>query len=752
MKEEKVNILEIEERLNNLKKEKESLEKQASQIKNGYFTAYSIRPAGRHVLTIGEDLIQDKIAAIIELVKNAYDADSNDVIISFIHKNKGDLLEIRISDHGNGMSTRDVIEKWMVPSTRYKAEERKSPKGRIMQGRKGIGRYAVSTLGNKFELETVDEKGEKTTLNIDWNDFKKYEYLDQVEIPIHSEMTKASSGTILKAYSDIEHEQYWNEDNFKKLRFELKKLIPPQKEDVVDNNFKITLSLNGVFGDTNKKLVEEMEPYPILELFDYRISGTVESDGKATLSYRNNKIKNGETITIQREFSQTNCGKLIFDIRVYDRDKDSIELLIKRGLKDSGTGKYLGKLQARQLLDSVNGIGVYRNGFRIRPLGDVDYDWLKLNEKRVQNPSMKIGSNQVIGYVYVESEENSGLEEKSARDGLKDNIAYSRLKEITVEIIKELETRRFAFRRKMGMSSASKKTEQELEKLYDYSALIKSVSKSLVNAGVSQTKINGIIQLIEKEQEEKNTTVVEIKKIIAIYQGQATLGKIVNIILHEGRRPLNYFKNQVPNLRYYVEKFTKTHESSSAEKIIDLGASIGNSAEAFVNLFGRLDPLAARRRSTKEEFTLLEVLNNTIGIFSHELEINNIIVDIQCEPTIKFYGWKQDLIVVFSNLFDNSIYWIKEKNMKKRDITISVLVEDGLLIDYRDSGPGIDAELLESGIIFEPEFTTKSEGTGLGLAIAGEAANRNGLSLVALQNEHGAYFRIQSENGDNNDI
>ena len=61
-------------------------------------------------------------------------------------------------------------------------------------------------------------------------------------------------------------------------------------------------------------------------------------------------------------------------------------------------------LQARQLLNDVNGIGVYRNGFRIRPLGDADFDWLKLNEQRVQNPSMKIGSNQVVGYVHVESE------------------------------------------------------------------------------------------------------------------------------------------------------------------------------------------------------------------------------------------------------------------------------------------------------------------------------------------------------------
>ena len=38
--------------------------------------SHKIRPAGRLVLTIGRDLIQDSYAAVVELVKNAYDADS----------------------------------------------------------------------------------------------------------------------------------------------------------------------------------------------------------------------------------------------------------------------------------------------------------------------------------------------------------------------------------------------------------------------------------------------------------------------------------------------------------------------------------------------------------------------------------------------------------------------------------------------------------------------------------------------------
>ena len=139
--------------------------------------------------------------------------------------------------------------------------------------------------------------------------------------------------------------------------------------------------------------------------------------------------------------------------------------MIGRGLKDE-LGHYVGKNQARQLLNTYNGIGVYRNGFRLRPLGDADFDWLKLNEQRVQNPSLRIGSNQAIGYVQIQLEYQSGLTEKSARDGLKENEAFDRLKKITKAVIAKLETRRFEYRRKEGLSRPALKVERELERLF----------------------------------------------------------------------------------------------------------------------------------------------------------------------------------------------------------------------------------------------------------------------------------------------
>lgn len=740
-------ITEIEKRLDELRTEREELLQAASAIEGAHLSTYEIRPAGRHLLTIGEDLIQDQYAAIVELVKNCYDADSPDAIIVFRGIPEDDCLEICVEDHGHGMSTKDIINKWLVPSTDYKLSVRKSPSGRTMQGRKGIGRYAASILGDDLKLQTVDKSGTETSLYIKWDDLKHYQYLDQIQVPIETKQTDKKPGTLLTMRSKLSSNEYWNDKTFQKLRFELKKLIPPKEDSTFDSNFKITLKFENFFSDDRENRCETIKPYPILEFYDYRISGNITADGLGSLLYENNKIANSAVEHIDVNYGPTGCGSLSIDIRVYDRDKDAIDQLISRGLQDEA-GKYVTKLQARQLLNDVNGIGVYRNGFRIRPLGDADFDWLKLNEHRVQNPSMKIGSNQVVGYVHVESEEISGLEEKSARDGLKDNAAYEALKAITRSVIVELEKRRYTFRRKLGLSNPSKKIERQLEGLYDYAPLKKSVSATLEKAGIPSPVMEEIANLISKEENKKNETIEEIRRAVAVYQGQATLGKIINIILHEGRRPLNYFKNQIPNLRFYGERFSQKRDELSYNEIVRLTGGISSNAEVFVNLFGRLDPLSAKRRDTKSKFLLGDSLKGAIAVFEKEYADNEIQISLHCPSNITFVGWEQDIYTIMVNLLDNSLFWIIEKKCSIREVDINVReTENGFVLDYTDSGPGISNELLESGVIFDPEFSTKPQGkgTGLGLSIAGEAATRNGLTLTAVQRENGAHFILSTD-------
>ena len=704
---------------------------------------FRIRPAGRHILTIGRDLIQDSYAAVVELVKNAYDADSPDVNIEFTATPDRDSYTIVVSDHGHGMSRDTVINKWMVPSTDDKLQRKKSPAGRIMQGSKGIGRYATAVLGTDLLLETITSEGEKTTLLVEWEKFNKSHLLNDVEILIKTVETSEPSGTQLTMKGNERFFASWDKDQFNKLRYELKKLTSPVESELSDDRFCVKLRVEG-FSD-EMDLEESVEPFPIFDLFDYRIAGTVSADGKGSLTYSLQKVRNAADENIPFNFGDpTGCGELIFDVRVYDRESKAIDSLIQRGLKDE-SGNSVGKNEARRLLNYYNGIGVYRNGFRVRPLGDAEYDWLKLNFRRVQNPSLRIGSNQVIGYVKIQSENQSGLIEKSARDGLKENNAFDQLKKITLSVIAELEKRRFSYRQEAGLSRPALKVERELERLFSYDEMKREIRTQLNLSLTGQKAANNIIEIINQEEEERNKVVEEIRKAVAIYQGQATLGKIINVILHEGRRPLNYFQNQIPNLQYWHQTFKKTSDPSNLEKVMRIADGIGQNAEFLVKLFRRLDPLAAGRRSARRPLNLKDALEGALAVFEETMKSQDVCVEVRGPDNFMFLSWSQDIYAIFTNLIENSLYWMNEKKVCKRTITIELLTESDSLqyIDYHDTGPGIEPALIETEVIFEPQFSTKPNGTGLGLAIAGEAAERNGLELTVHESERGAFFRLQ---------
>jgi len=715
--------------------------------------SHRIRPAGRHLLTIGRDLIQDHYAAVIELVKNAYDADSPDVTISFSVPEKRDRLIITVEDSGHGMTRDTVINKWLVPSTDDKLKRKASPGGRTMQGRKGIGRYAAALLGADLSMETVAE-GNETTVVVQWDLFEKAEYLDDVEILVETRPTAASNGTKLTMTAPSEVIELWQDGELDTLEYELKKLISPvEYHSENTQSFVIHLKCDNFWEGDDKEYNQdkEIEPFPIFDLYDYRISGSINSDGTGKLTFSNQKAKNTLDESMEFDLDQsTGCGILKLDIRVYDREPDAIDAIIKRGLTDP-YGNYVGKLEARRLLDRSNGIGVYRNGFRIRPLGDADFDWLKLNEQRVQNPSMRIGSNQVIGYVQIQSEELSGLEEKSARDGLKDNGAYKRLRAITGEIISSLETKRFEYRKKAGLSRKTLKVEREFERLFSFEEIKESVRKTLNKGGVDKNTSNQVLALLDEKEKESNKLSEDIKQTVAIYQGQATLGKIVKVVLHEGRKPLGFFTNQIKNFGYWAGVLAEKNDREALDEMKTIMRGMSDNSQIFVSLFKRIDPLASGRRANRKDFDLLHEIRGSVSGFDHEIKESKVTVNIAADnELVTMFGWNQDIYIILTNLIDNSLFWMDHKDIQEKWIDIQIESEDGKLIhmDYRDSGPGIEESLINNGVIFDPEFSTKPEGTGLGLAIAGEAAARNGLMLKAFSSETGAYFRMQPEEGD----
>jgi hypothetical protein len=161
--------------------------------------------------TIGSDLIGDSYAALVELVKNSYDADSKKAEVIFHYKEiaNSPALSIIIKDSGHGMSFETVVNKWLVPATNDKLKRKESPDGRAFQGRKGIGRFAASILGQEMTLVTIDELGNKSTAIIDWRIFNTDDYLENIELLVEREKTNEPQGTFIEiiAKDEIIHEE-----------------------------------------------------------------------------------------------------------------------------------------------------------------------------------------------------------------------------------------------------------------------------------------------------------------------------------------------------------------------------------------------------------------------------------------------------------------------------------------------------------------------------------------------------------------
>ena len=125
-----------------------------------------IRPYARLITMLGDQLIKNEIIALVELIKNSYDADASWVKVSFVDFNEDFSInpssKIVIEDDGCGMDEKILEKHWLNPATpdklKRKSEKTLTDKGRIMQGEKGIGRFAIFKLGKDIKIISRRQK------------------------------------------------------------------------------------------------------------------------------------------------------------------------------------------------------------------------------------------------------------------------------------------------------------------------------------------------------------------------------------------------------------------------------------------------------------------------------------------------------------------------------------------------------------------------------------------------------------------
>lgn len=701
----------------------------SNTVKSGDFI---FKPRARIIKTIGEELISNDNVAIIELVKNSYDADSPIVDISFngIVKEKEEgkkkkkyidriNASIIIYDEGKGMDFKTIESAWMEPATNFKKKVANQNTKRKFTGEKGIGRFASAKLASHLELITKQIGGDEIVVKFNWDDFSDEEkYLDKIKVnwEIRKPKEIKKSGTILKI---IGLNNDWDEDKIRELRVTLSRLLNPI---VPTEDFLISLNIPKGLDKNLDGIVERPET---LNKPDYSISGVITKDGRPEnieFFSKNKGIKETLVFT-EKEFQLKDpprnsiSGKFSFEFRIWNRDNLSelskeVNSTVKNVKKD---------------LDDLSGISIYRDNVRVLPYGNKNNDWARLDIRRVNNPTLRLSNNQIVGYISIGLESNPLLKDQSNREGIIEGQALEDVKELIRLILNEVEQRRYSERPRENEKSTSQ------ESLFEKFSL-SSISE-LVKEKIPDNK--QIIEAVHKKDVELKESITKVQEVISRYRRLTTLGQLIDAVVHDGGNYLNKIDLQAS----LISKALKQREINRDELRNHI-VNIQNLRKDFAQLFRRIEPFGGRKRGRPKNIILEEVIKNQFLLYHTDLERLNIsyeISDTQNTVTMD----EAELGIIFMNLIQNSIYWLENIDTERKIIVqVERTNSEELYIIFSDSGPGIKEGMEDN--IFEPYFSTKPDGIGLGLAIVGELVSEYNGEFLLINNGllDGATFKI----------
>ena len=371
---------------------------------------------------IGQGLITEEFVAVFELVKNSFDAYAR-VVQIFFEENR-----IVIADNGKGMSRDDILRKWLFIAYSAKREGtedddyRFSGPRRPFAGAKGVGRFSCDRLGKQLSLFSKAKESPVQKLEVDWTRYEKdahqefgdikVKIVEVPKFPPYLSKPRGKTGTVLEI-KGLRSE--WDRDKLQRLKRELMKLINPFSEKSPELQIEIIApdqkADDEKDADFNATLSESDDKEPILI-----VNGRVENPVLQVLSRRTTIIhvalvNNGKTI----ESILEDRGERIYRIK---------ETNPYPSLKDTGLvadiyflNRSAKMIFARRMgLPSVQfgSIFLFRNGFRVMPIGAEDDDFFGLNRRKQQGVRRFLGGRDLIGRVEIKGVK--GFEEATSRN------------------------------------------------------------------------------------------------------------------------------------------------------------------------------------------------------------------------------------------------------------------------------------------------------------------------------------------------
>ena len=443
------------------------------------------------VRQLGEELVSDEVTAIVELVKNAYDADATfaNVIVNTKDHLPADATNygaakgfITIEDDGLGMSEDEIRSGWLMISLSAKREMkaggRKTPKGRTPLGDKGLGRLSTQKLGQNLEMITRKD-GSTDTLHVSfsWSAFADNRSLSDVPVTIETEPAPGRGKGTLLAISGLRNPDIWEGSAAEQLITDLSQMISPFPEA---RPFLVTLKVNGRPIELGQ-VSERARKAAIGRFFfnfrdgalslrgDIRLAKLIGNDpdfydreisrdgGRAFFDYLRKKpaavpLRYCENKTYFLAFDYSIDLASLGDVDTVPSPTDAAKRIPadpgpfsgeidEFRLRGDDVGAKLGGLanatEIRQIVKQHAGIKVFRDGFGIKPYGINGQDWLKLSAGWTSAGSYYgLRPENVLGFVLISEATNGHLKEKTDREGFVSNPWSQNFQRLVIQVVR----------------------------------------------------------------------------------------------------------------------------------------------------------------------------------------------------------------------------------------------------------------------------------------------------------------------------
>jgi len=721
------------------------------------------------VQVLGEQLIASERVGILELVKNAFDAGARYCHVriekipnlpaipdSLNEFNEFEGPVIVVEDDGSGMTKEEIEFGWLRPAStiktnvkeRLKTEREKAiregklgtykrllktlkteNKGRIPLGEKGVGRFAAHRLGRCLTIKTkIAANQYEYVLKIDWDDFNVtggvQKDLDKVPIVLTRQSPSRNygardSGTQLIIYGGREGFEL-TEDEIRAINKTILELNSPNPNP----DIKIP-SFRASFVCPQVKDLEQRRPEidPV-----FRLYGLVDENGVLDYDYyfeppnsiplstfnREKQELDLKTLDSRKwvvkvnnheEWRQPACGEFYIHLDVWIRDKPWL-------------GNTLDEAAFKRYLSDFGGISLYRDSINIFPAEwGSETDWLGLRQRQIQQ-ARRISYYHMIGNIEIDQSKNLDLIDKTNREGLIRNQAFSDLRDLVKALVLFVENDYMGKRDEYKQLSGGYIREARQQKTFakQSAAIIANMNASdydvttdpyrfftgIKDLGVKAERHGKLVEL-SKSLKNLEENLKQIQEVQDMLTEQAGFGLGIAVVLHEISKTTSNFYFSVLDLirkkKFDVAKLEELKETS----------------RALESELTRLAPLRALRNEPPITFKVSRSISYVESIFKRRFEKLGISFAYNRDQDFEIHAKYSALNQILTNLIDNSRYWLDNPDIKLRRIQLVINRRKRTII-VADSGPGLADSILP--YLFQPGYSLKNPPSGLGLYVS----------------------------------